>query len=399
MLPPSAPQLNEKGAHILIIDDEPSSCLLLATILHGAGFASTAIAHNDTEVFAEISRHPPDLILLDIIMPRVNGLEVCQKLKKNAQTAQIPMVFLSALEGVEVKTKAFSAGGVDYITKPYHKKEVLARVATHVRNSLAMGQLAAYNHAVGQELLMAEAFQKSLLPSDESLQTYKTTYALNLAAAFLPCTQLAGDHWAFLPIDKQTFGIFLCDFSGHGIAAAFEVVRLHSLLYEFRPFWRTPKKLFKHINKRLSAQLSAASFATAHYAVFDTNARMVEVLGAGAPALLQLCPSQKTFMFHNCSGLPLGVDAHKADFSYTKTPYQPHDIFLFYSDALSEAPHKAFGVDFLAANPLQTLLNLKPFTADAALKHTLSAYLSAPSATRNDDLTLVAVQPLEKRNS
>lgn len=237
---------SEKEAHILIIDDDVPSCLLLQTILQGAGFASTTFAHNDAEAFAEIARHPPDLILLDIIMPHINGLEVCRRLKQDPKTAHTPVIFLSALEGVEVKTKAFNAGGVDYITKPYHKKEVLARVLAHVRHSLALRQLAAYNHTLNQELLMAEDFQRSLLPSASCLRAFEADYTLNLAEAFLPSTQLAGDHWAFLPIDKQTFGIFLCDFSGHGVAAAFEVVRLHSLLYEFRTLWSKPSDFFQN---------------------------------------------------------------------------------------------------------------------------------------------------------
>jgi DNA-binding response OmpR family regulator len=122
-----APQGN-----IMIVDDNPANLKLLEDMLRQQGYETRlfplgrlALAAADTE--------PPDLILLDINMPEMNGYEVCERLKSNARLAEIPVIFISALNAVEDTVKGFRAGGVDYITKPFQLEEVQARVETHLK--------------------------------------------------------------------------------------------------------------------------------------------------------------------------------------------------------------------------------------------------------------------------
>lgn len=129
---------------ILIIDDEPDSLTLLARVLRGAGYGVRA-AIRGSEALSSAQRHPPDLVLLDIRMPGMDGYEVCRRLKALECTRQVPVLFLSAREDVSDKVEAFQVGGVDYITKPFQREEVLARVATHVTMRRMQQQLAKYN--------------------------------------------------------------------------------------------------------------------------------------------------------------------------------------------------------------------------------------------------------------
>lgn len=116
---------------ILIVDDNPTNLHLLSRMLSKHGFQIQTVS-NGAEALAAVQTNLPDLILLDIMMPEMNGYEVCEHLKANEQTRDVPVIFISALEATEDKVKAFTAGGVDYITKPFHGKEVLARVKTHL---------------------------------------------------------------------------------------------------------------------------------------------------------------------------------------------------------------------------------------------------------------------------
>jgi len=131
-----AEQNDHYQADILVVDDTPDNLRLLIRILQKQGYKVRPVT-NGFSALEAIQSSPPDLILLDIMMPDLDGYELCQQLKAEPQFSQIPIIFLSALEQGINKAKAFEVGGVDYITKPFHVKEVLARVS----NQLAVRSL------------------------------------------------------------------------------------------------------------------------------------------------------------------------------------------------------------------------------------------------------------------
>ncbi|MGP1384702.1 MAG: two-component system response regulator [Thainema sp.] len=116
-----------KPAKILVVDDTPANVRLLAEILLSEGY-QVLEAYNGETVLVMLEEYQPDLILLDIMMPGLSGFDVCERLKQNPQSAQIPIIFISALHEVFDKVKAFNAGGADYITKPFEIPEVLTRI-------------------------------------------------------------------------------------------------------------------------------------------------------------------------------------------------------------------------------------------------------------------------------
>jgi len=118
-------------ANILIVDDTPDNLRVLIEMLSEQGYTVRA-ASNGPRALSTAQKTPPDLILLDIKMPEMDGYEVCERLKADKQTRDIPVIFISALQEVADKVKGFSLGAVDYITKPFQTEEVLARVHTHL---------------------------------------------------------------------------------------------------------------------------------------------------------------------------------------------------------------------------------------------------------------------------
>jgi PleD family two-component response regulator len=118
-------------ATIQIVDDKPENLRLLSSVLVKQGYEVRA-SINGNLALASSRIRPPDLILLDIMMPEMSGYEVCRQLKADEGTREIPVIFLSALSETLDRVKAFSTGGVDYITKPFQVEEVLARVETHL---------------------------------------------------------------------------------------------------------------------------------------------------------------------------------------------------------------------------------------------------------------------------
>lgn len=118
-------------ASILVVDDEPANLRLLSQLLSERGYHVRPV-QSGTQAIAAAQAVPPDLILLDVRMPEISGYEVSRRLKDDPRTKAIPILFISALHDTEDKVKAFAAGGVDYITKPFHFDEVLVRVQTQL---------------------------------------------------------------------------------------------------------------------------------------------------------------------------------------------------------------------------------------------------------------------------
>src|SRR5262249_2632222 len=115
------------GGDLFIVDDNPDNLTLLTGILREAG-DNVRMVNNGRRALQAVQKHLPELILLDVSMPDMDGYEVCRQLKADPHTRDVPVIFLSALDDVRDKVNALRAGGVDYITKPFQAEEVLARV-------------------------------------------------------------------------------------------------------------------------------------------------------------------------------------------------------------------------------------------------------------------------------
>ncbi|MGD9148509.1 MAG: response regulator, partial [Anaerolineae bacterium] len=126
------PHPRNPAADILVVDDEVSNLRLLAEILGQAGYRVRSAAEPRLAIESALA-FPPSLILLDVMMPDMDGFEVCQRLREHASTRDIPILFVSALNELEHRMRGFEAGGVDYIPKPFQRQEVLARVKTHLQ--------------------------------------------------------------------------------------------------------------------------------------------------------------------------------------------------------------------------------------------------------------------------
>jgi len=134
---------------ILVVDDTPANLQLLASMLKERGYKTRPVPSGMLALQAALSE-PPDLILLDINMPEMNGFEVCQSLKADEKLKDIPVIFISALNEVLDKVRAFAVGGVDYITKPFQFDEVQARVNTHLKLWHLQQELEKHNRQLGK---------------------------------------------------------------------------------------------------------------------------------------------------------------------------------------------------------------------------------------------------------
>ncbi len=144
----SSLEFSENKGNILVVDDTLANLKVLTSLLESAGYKVRG-APNGKSALMICEKRPPELVLLDIRMPEMDGYEVCRKLQEEEKTKDIPVIFISALDAPDDKVKGFKAGGVDYITKPFQQTEVLARVRTHLQ--LQHTQLSLKRHSVELE--------------------------------------------------------------------------------------------------------------------------------------------------------------------------------------------------------------------------------------------------------
>ena len=123
--------VEQKDTLILIVDDNPNNLKVLGAMLSSRGH-KVALAANGEECLSFIDKQLPDLVFLDIMMPGLNGFEVCEKLKNDSRTSEIPVIFISALSNPQQIARAFESGGSDYITKPINRSDILARAKVHL---------------------------------------------------------------------------------------------------------------------------------------------------------------------------------------------------------------------------------------------------------------------------
>ena len=206
---------------VLVVDDTPVNLKLLSAILKRDGL--DPIGATNGEQALEVARQKlPDLILLDVMMPGKDGFTVCAELKGDSATADIPIIFLSAMGEVEDKLKGLGLGAADYITKPFDGAEVLARVHTQLRlrrlnQSLAEAnrELSEKQKALEEDLRSAAVVQRALIPRPQL-----SVPGLNLAWLFEPCSAIGGDIFNVIPLDEGHVALYMLDVSGHGVPPA-----------------------------------------------------------------------------------------------------------------------------------------------------------------------------------
>jgi diguanylate cyclase (GGDEF)-like protein len=196
--------------NILIVDDTPDNLRLLSGILSQHGYDVRTVINGRMAIMAA-QTVPPELILMDICMRGMDGYEVCRALKAKPETSDIPVIFLSALDGVIDKVKAFGAGGVDYITKPFHVQEVLARVKTHLMLRRLQTQLEQQNHLLQQEVRDRIAAEAALQVANQKLHLLANTDGLTQLSNRRRFDDYLEQEWSRMTREQQPLSLILCD--------------------------------------------------------------------------------------------------------------------------------------------------------------------------------------------
>lgn len=201
-------QVQLPKANILVVDDTPDNLRLLSAMLTQVGYEIRRVINGQTAL-KTAQAAPPDLILLDIMMPEMNGYEVCQHLKASEKTCDIPVIFISALDEVFDKVKAFAVGGVDYITKPFSEEEVFARVENNLTIRRLQKQLTQQNILLQQEISDRQKAESALRLSQFYLDKFKDSiFFVNSDAQLVYVNEAACRHLGYSRAQLLTMTVY-----------------------------------------------------------------------------------------------------------------------------------------------------------------------------------------------
>lgn len=172
-------QNDKKKSEILVVDDTPENLRLLSLMLANVGY-EVRLAINGKMALKVAFSHPPQLILLDIMMPDISGYEVCEKLKDSETTREIPVIFLSALDAVMDKVRAFQVGAADYITKPFQVEEVLARIDNQITIVCQQKKITNQNDKLQEQNRQLQKLNEELRRSNVDLEQFAYTASHDL---------------------------------------------------------------------------------------------------------------------------------------------------------------------------------------------------------------------------
>lgn len=374
------------ASRILIVDDVATNREIIATYLGREGYWNLEFAENGAAALEKVGHFAPDLVILDIVMPEIDGFEVCRRLRRAPATSGLPILVQTSLDEAEERAEIFKAGATDLVSRPLNRYELLARVGIQLDRRHLIENLRGYHDRTQQDLRLARAMQQGLLPSPRQEGTIAQRCGLKIASHAVTSSELGGDFWGIRELGERRIAITFADFSGHGIAAAMNTFRLHTLIAELAKSIGEPDKFLDALNLRLVHLLMPGQFATMLHGVLDRGAEQFFYASAGAPRPFLRSGVGQPLRAIESAGVPLGVSA-QAQYPRHAVPFETGGLLFLYSDALVEIEGRYKEEQLLA-----TLASHAEGTPQEIIRATCAAMFAGIASPVEDDLTVICVR-------
>jgi sigma-B regulation protein RsbU (phosphoserine phosphatase) len=346
---------------ILVVDDDRANRELMSRRLRRRGYRVDTVT-DGIAALERIDTQPYDLVLLDVVMPGLNGIEVLKRLRKFKPRAMLPVVMVTSMDDPGEIVDALRRGANDYVTKPVHVDVLLARVATHVILKRTADSLQQANEKLSEalqqlrdDLELAARVQRSRLPqSTPVFENYE------FAWKFQPCVHLAGDNLNIMALNEDHVGFYVLDVSGHGTHAALLALAVNHLLHpsdgdtsvvnrpnrmrgseaepEYLP--TTPKDVIDRLNRHFVFDPVTSHFFTIVYGILNLRAATWTYASTGHPPPLRISRDGAVDILDS-SGMPIGILGSEEENGERYTDrivqLQRGDRLYVYSDGLIEA--------------------------------------------------------------
>jgi sigma-B regulation protein RsbU (phosphoserine phosphatase) len=338
---------------VLVVDDTEANIDILVEALDNE--YEVSVAMDGLSALETVNNDPPDLILLDIMMPGIDGYEVCRRLKSKPKTIEIPIVFITAMNEIQDKTKGFELGAVDYIIRPFEVMEVKARVKTHLSLMLARRELANQNiileekvriktealkesiaarERMKSELRIAHDIQMNIMPAD--FPPFPDKPEIDIHAILKPAREVGGDFYDFFFISSDRLCLVVGDVSGKGVPAALFMSMVITYIRSIAKVFDRPDLILNDVNREISRGNDSCTFVTVFLGILNIKTGVLSYTNAGHNPPLNISMNDGVMLLNDANYPAIGMDD---DFfsSNTTIKLKPLDMLCIYTDGVTEA--------------------------------------------------------------
>ncbi|CAM4092038.1 fused response regulator/phosphatase [Paenibacillus alkaliterrae] len=374
---------------IIIVDDNATNQLIIKAILNKAGYQDLKIVSSASELYSLLDIEAltntevnVDLILMDMMMPEIDGLEACKAILQVERYKDVPIIFVTAVGDSSKMAEALDAGASDYVMKPINKMELLARIRSALRLKKEIDWHKERDKQMKFKLELAKKVQQNVLSQpihDENIA---------ISAVYQPSSELAGDFYGWHRIDRSRYGIILLDMMGHGISSSLVCMYISSVLRDTITRITDPELVMYELNRYMQQLYKKDEllnyYFTAIYMVVDTECRTIEYVNAGHPPGRVLIGDQEEQLTEGCCAIGLfeNIDIRKGIITY-----QDQMKIVLYTDGLLES------LSDDGEKGLKELIGRLKHGHDARLEEILCAAIAEHHAgLQKDDICLVMVE-------
>jgi sigma-B regulation protein RsbU (phosphoserine phosphatase) len=379
---------------LLLVDDNDDNRYTLGQRLKRLGYANLTTAVNGREALELLRTRIFHLVLLDIMMPELNGYEVLERMRADAKLRGIPVIMISAVDELDSVIRCIELGAEDYLPKPFNPTLLRARVGASLEKKRLRDEVDAHLARIEQELESAREIQLGMVPSDFPAPTPDAPVEIH--AALHPARQVGGDLYDFFYRDPQTLCLVVADVSDKGAPAALfmartkTLVRLMAALLPMPDGRRPgPEEVVARVNEELCRDNPQGMFATVLFATFDLARRELSYCNAGHNAPYVVERNGAIATLDGARGKPVGI---RPTFGYAAAARSlaPGDCLFLYTDGITEAMNGAG--DMFGAARLKHVVSCggqDPQRLLASISRSVGEH--AAGRPQSDDLTMVCL--------
>ena len=318
---------------VLIIEDDPLFRLVLTKALKNQGYDVT-VATNGEEGLEQAKTLRPGLILCDWMMPRMDGLEVCRRIKANPQLATTFFVLLTAREGVEDRVQGLDNGADDFLSKPIEVNELRAKVRAGLRLHQLNQDLQTAKQHLEDELMEAADYVRSLLPAPLS-------EPVSIKSRFIPSSQLGGDCFDYYWLNDDELVLYIVDAAGHGVGSALLSVSVLNFLRSqslSEGDFAHPDRVLRGLNETFQMEKQGDRYFTIWYGVYNRKTQVLSYASSGHPPAILLSPTTAdsgSVEYLKTPGFPVGMFP-EVEYTSHQCPIHPESTLYVFSDGVYE---------------------------------------------------------------
>jgi sigma-B regulation protein RsbU (phosphoserine phosphatase) len=381
---------------VLVVDDNDDNRFTLSMRLETCGYGNIVTAENGREALEKMRSGPIDLVLLDIMMPEMNGYEMLEHLKASTELRDIPVIMISALDEIDSVIRCVELGAEDYLTKPFNPTLLRARVGASLEKKQLRDEVRASRDRLQHELDAARALQLGMLP--RVFPAWSAQQPLEVYALMEPAREVGGDLYDCFYASAHLFCFLVGDVSGKGAPAAMFMARTTSLVRMAVDYSRhfcvedaSPASVASAVNRELYQHNPERMFVTLFLGFLDTRTGALAYVNAGHPAPGLLRADNDFAWLEGKPEVPLGVRPNTAYQGRAAMLY-PRDALVVHTDGVTEAMNRS-GELYTTARlhaDLHEVRDGRPEEIVRAVKEHVDAFTGV--APKADDLTLLALR-------